>query len=261
VPLLIAEQRTQAWLDAHLRRITSSTAAGCLGLDPNNGPFATFREITGRHKKKVTSDMQWGIDREAECMSMYEIETGNLVVPTGFWVHASLPWLGASPDGLIGDDGMFEMKNPGVLPKVIPVKHQIQMTIQMSVCRRRWCDYYCLDREKRSLLIRYCYDMAYAVKLIAQLQDFNERYIVPDICPPRRRVKNAKTTEAADPRPEDAGGVPQDPLPPGGNGSCTGTPVQGALIGHAHPGHQGFGTGAVHLGRTDPLLAPNPSVV
>jgi predicted phage-related endonuclease len=59
---------------------------------------------------------------------------------------------GASPDGLVGDDGLVEIKNPQtathletLLSGAIPKKYALQMQHQMSCTGRQWCDFVSFD--------------------------------------------------------------------------------------------------------------------
>jgi hypothetical protein len=70
------------------------------------------------------------------------------VTETGFVLHDEYNWLGASPDGLVGDDGMIEIKYRKTLKtfhesniKDPPRAYLSQMQTGMWVCNRQWCDY------------------------------------------------------------------------------------------------------------------------
>lgn len=100
----------------------------------------------------VSSAMQWGIDHEAEARTLYEFETGNRVEEVGFIVHPNIDFAGASPDGLVGEDGMVEIKCPNtathldaLLGSSIPLKYVSQMQWQMECAGREWCDYMSYD--------------------------------------------------------------------------------------------------------------------
>lgn len=191
MPLIVAEQRSQEWLDARKNKITASNAAAVLGVDPNHKELWAYNAIMGITVGNINQAMQWGIDQESRARSEYEILTGNLVYKTGFWI-CDLPdmnWLGASPDGLIDTNGMAEYKCPqNALPTVIPVHHAIQCRVQMIVCNRAWVDYfawhptgYFLDRIER--------DGNIEVDIIHRLHQWYETYIVKKTAPPRTRKK------------------------------------------------------------------------
>jgi putative phage-type endonuclease len=189
MPLLVEVQRSPEWFDAHLFRITGSSAAGALALDPWNGPLATFNKITGRTTTPDNPHMKWGREKEQVALAAYEVQTGALVQPTGFWVHPRFDWLGASPDGFIGKAGMVEIKCPSTdMPRELPPHYEVQVRVQLAVTERAWCDFYAWT-PTGTLLLRVQRDLRRERELLGKLEQFYKRYIVPDSPPPRRRDK------------------------------------------------------------------------
>ena len=69
-------------------------------------------QLTGHsHSTETFKQMEWGNDNEPIAAQLYEKETGNKVINCGFLEHETGIW-GGSPDGLIGDDGIIEIKCP-----------------------------------------------------------------------------------------------------------------------------------------------------
>lgn len=61
----------------------------------------------------VTSAMQWGIDHEDEAIARYEAEAFTKVSGQQEWQqHPKYENVGVTPDGLLGDDGVLEVKCP-----------------------------------------------------------------------------------------------------------------------------------------------------
>jgi hypothetical protein len=96
--------------------------------------------------------MRWGTEIEPQARLMYEFMTDNDVEEVGFIVHPGIPDAGASPDGLVGDDGLVEIKCPNtathidyLLTSTIPDKYIKQMQFQMACTARGWCDYVSFD--------------------------------------------------------------------------------------------------------------------
>ncbi|MCP5099120.1 MAG: YqaJ viral recombinase family protein [Chloroflexi bacterium] len=96
--------------------------------------------------------MQWGTDTEPEARAAYEFYQGVDVVEIGFIDHPTIPMTGCSPDGLVGDDGMVEIKCPNtsthidtLLKGSIPSKYIKQMQWQMACAERDWCDFVSYD--------------------------------------------------------------------------------------------------------------------
>lgn len=186
MPKLLSEQLTPEWFEARKGKITSSVAAACLGYDPHTGPLSAFNQITGRTTKADNRHMAWGREYESSAREAYEVLSGNFVTGTGFWVHDDLPWLGASTDGLIGADGVVEIKCPGVIPTEIPVQHDFQMLVEMACTNRNWCDYFAWSQEGE-FCRRVLRDCDREREVLFLLEDFFMQYIAKDIAPPRRR--------------------------------------------------------------------------
>jgi len=100
----------------------------------------------------VNAAMQWGIATQPEATMAYEALRGVLVEEVGFVSHPSIQDCGASPDGLVGDDGMVEIKCPESTTHLtsmeaggLPSEHVAQVQGQMAVCGRKWVDFVSYD--------------------------------------------------------------------------------------------------------------------
>jgi putative phage-type endonuclease len=187
--LLPCKQRSSEWFEARRGKITASVVAAILGCDPHMGQLGTFNAITGRTVKKDNPYMAWGRKSEAEARAAYEVHSGNFVAETGFWLHDDLPWLGASPDGLIGADGLCEIKCPSVIPTAIPAHHDLQMLVQMACTNRDWVDYFAWSQEGE-FYRRVLRDSDREREVLFLLEDFYMQYVAKDVAPPRRRPTN-----------------------------------------------------------------------
>jgi putative phage-type endonuclease len=95
--------------------------------------------------------MTWGSNMEAEAIKKYEEETGNKVTPADFIEFGE--FAGGTPDGLVGDDGIIEVKcpfNPAnhieyILSNKVPDKYLFQVQGNMMVTSRKWCDFISYD--------------------------------------------------------------------------------------------------------------------
>jgi predicted phage-related endonuclease len=98
----------------------------------------------------VNAAMQWGRQQEPVARALYEAITGDLVSEVGFIPHAEL-MAGASPDGLIGDDGCIEIKCPttavhlDTLMKGMAAEHHAQVQGVLWITGRQWCDFVSFD--------------------------------------------------------------------------------------------------------------------
>ena len=169
MPLIEIEQRmadgsaNPEWLQMRLGAVTASRVADVMArLKTKNGEAAVraaykaelvCERLTGRAAEHYVSPaMEWGIENETDAKTAYEIETGFDVAPGGIAIHPKIKWLLASPDGLIGEDGLLEAKCPNttthieyILAGIVPAEYQPQMLCQMACTERKFCDFVSFD--------------------------------------------------------------------------------------------------------------------
>jgi hypothetical protein len=94
----------------------------------------------------------WGKEQEKFARAEYELERGVDVELCGFAMHPDIARFGCSPDGLVGDDGMIQIKCPLTTTHLdwlregkVPVEHMPQMLAEMSCTGRDWCDFISYD--------------------------------------------------------------------------------------------------------------------
>lgn len=152
-------QRTPEWLHQRAGCLTASRAAAVLTRSKRTGePLQAYYDLIDQLvAERITGDsigtgttiaMQWGIDHEDDARAAYEARTGEVVDLAGFILHPSIPWLGASPDGLVGDDGLVEIKCPNTVTHlkriatgVVPDEYKPQMLVQLLCTGRKWVDF------------------------------------------------------------------------------------------------------------------------
>jgi putative phage-type endonuclease len=156
------EQRTEDWFTARLGKVTASRVADVLartktGYSASRANYLTqlvLERVTGTKSEGFTSAaMQWGIDQEPFARAAYEASKGVLVDEVGFIPHPMIEASGASPDGLVGADGMVEIKCPDSKTALecwlsadpVESKYFTQMQWQMACAGRFWCDYVVFD--------------------------------------------------------------------------------------------------------------------
>lgn len=108
-----------------------------------------IERITNKPAEHFVSEwMKQGADREPLARAAYEITRDVEVQTVGFALHDSINWCGASPDGIIGDDGMIEIKCPKanthaeyLMAECVPVEYIPQMAWQLFVTGRQWNDF------------------------------------------------------------------------------------------------------------------------
>lgn len=109
--------------------------------------------LTGEAAASFTNAaMQWGTDKEPEARAYYEFRSDAEVALVAFVDHPTIGMTGASPDGLVGDDGLIELKCPNTATHIetllgdeIPAKYVTQMQWQMACTGRKWCDFASYD--------------------------------------------------------------------------------------------------------------------
>ena len=113
-----AVQRSPEWFAKRIGKFTGSqfpTLMAGLDTESYKGYIRekAWERLTGKAVQTFTNDaMQHGIDTEPQARSYYEFVADAEVVEVGFMVHADYPYVGVSPDGLVGDKGMIEIKCP-----------------------------------------------------------------------------------------------------------------------------------------------------
>lgn len=159
--MLDVEQHSVEWINARLGRVTASriadvtakTRSGWAASRTNYMAELLSERLTGVPRDTFTNAaMQWGTDMEPQARRMYEFMEGVEVRQVGFAVHPVIEMAGASPDGLVGDDGLVEIKCPNtathidtLLGSAIDGKYVKQMQWQMACAGRLWCDFVSFD--------------------------------------------------------------------------------------------------------------------
>ena len=179
------KQGSEEWFKARLGKLTASKAqaisASGKGLETLS--FEKVAEIISgkREDTYINPDMERGNEQEDLARSSYEMETGNSVKQVGFCeMNESV---GASPDGLVGDDGLVEIKCPKaanfvklLYTKKIETKYLWQMQMQMLVTDRKWVDFVAQHENFNDLIIiRVERDEAKILKIVDGLLKGAER--------------------------------------------------------------------------------------
>lgn len=154
-------QGSDEWFSARCGKVTAShmddlmarTKTGYGASRANYMAQLIAERLTGRPAESYTNGaMQWGLDHEAEARAAYEFFREAQVTEVGFILHPTIVESGASPDGLVGDDGLVEIKCPNTSTHIdalltlrVPDKYVKQMLWQMACTGRKWCDFVSYD--------------------------------------------------------------------------------------------------------------------
>lgn len=154
-------QRTPEWFELRLGKVTASrigdlmakTRSGYAASRANYMAELAIQRLTGAVGQGFTSPaMLWGTEQESNARNAYSFFTDNAVNEIAFINHPTIEQAGASPDGLVGDDGLVEIKCPNsathldtLLTGKINNKYLLQMQWQMACSGRKWCDFVSFD--------------------------------------------------------------------------------------------------------------------
>jgi len=157
----MADQRTPEWFAERLGKVTASciykvmarTKSGYGADRANYAAQLVTERLTGTAGESFSNAaMQWGTDTEPQARAMYSFDEGVEVLETGFHPHPTIAMSGASPDGLVGDDGLVEIKCPNSATHIATLtgaplerKYLLQMQWQMACTERLWCDFASFD--------------------------------------------------------------------------------------------------------------------
>lgn len=156
------EQRSAEWFQARCGRVTASKLSDIMASVGKPKPLAGWtnymaqlltERLTGQVAESYTNAaMQWGVDTEPQARAAYSFMHDADVTEVGFAVHPDIHDSGASPDGLIGEDGLVEIKCPNtathldtLITETIPARYITQMQWQMACTGRQWCDFASFD--------------------------------------------------------------------------------------------------------------------
>lgn len=186
------DQRTDEWFSARLGKVTASrvadvvakTKSGWGASRANYMAELVAERLTGQKGQSfMTGAIQWGVDNEAGARGAYETERGVLVSEVGFIIHPSIPNSGASPDGLVEDDGLVEIKCPNtnthldfLLGGEISDRYILQMQWQMACTGRKWCDFVSYDprmpKNMQLKIVRVPRDDGKIAQLVGDVKSF-----------------------------------------------------------------------------------------
>lgn len=186
------EQGSDEWRLARLGRVgasmiadaTAKTKTGWGASRANLAARLVAERLTGNLSESFVNDaMRWGIEKEAEAREFYSFVHGCEVRQIGLVLHATIDDAVASPDGLIGDDGLVEIKCPQTSTHIDTLlsgeadsRYLKQMQWQMACTGRAWVDWVSYDPrmpdDMRMFVKRVPRDDAMIADLEAQIREF-----------------------------------------------------------------------------------------
>ena len=165
-------QGTPEWHQARLGCLTASRANDACAAESTAAyqnylwQLVAERETGQAEESYSNADMQRGTDMEPIARAAYEAHTGTFVETTGFYLHPEIQFFGASPDGLVGTEGLLEIKSPRTSTHLrylsegkVPTKYKRQMICQLLCTGRKWVDFVSFDdrvrESKRLFIVRF----------------------------------------------------------------------------------------------------------
>lgn len=155
------EQKSDEWYSARVGKVTASrvadvvakTKSGYSASRDNYMAQLVCERLTNKPAESYSNAaMQWGTETEPLARAAYEAKMDVLVDEVGFIDHPTIVMSGASPDGLVGEDGLIEIKCPNtsthidtLLSQTVPKKYADQIFWQMACTGRQWCDFVSYD--------------------------------------------------------------------------------------------------------------------
>lgn len=186
------EQRSAEWFKQRTHKVTGSNIGAAIGVNPWKTQDDLIRSMV-REYHGAESEFQgniateYGQLHEPLAQMDYQNKTGNFVEECGFFVHPDYPWLGASPDGLVDDDIVLEIKAPFglrdkkgddlVFKTALEQPHYYaQMQMEMGVTGRKVCHFYQWSQHGDSLEV-VNYDDAWWSDNLPKLEAFYALYL------------------------------------------------------------------------------------
>ena len=186
-------QGSPEWLAARVGKVTASRISDAVAKTKNG--WGTSRAnymaeliaetLTGQPYPQYQSvEMRRGTEVEPDARRAYEFMADASVEQVGFISHPSIAMSGASPDGVVGDDGLVEIKCPNTATHIdtllganLDGAYITQMQWQMACTGRAWCDFISYDPRLPAHLALFVKRTARDDKRIAELETMVKEFI------------------------------------------------------------------------------------
>jgi putative phage-type endonuclease len=159
------QQGTEEWLNLRRGKFTASTFKNLMATKTTqtyNDEImkVVYERLTGESPENFTNDyMKRGTELEPLAKERYMIDTFTKIEDSGFFEYND--WIGCSPDGLIGNDGLIEIKCPKystminyLLKKELPTEYRHQVHGQLWITGRDWCDFVGYHPKLSTVIVR-----------------------------------------------------------------------------------------------------------
>ena len=177
--IIDCEQQTEAW-ERWRNRPTASEFSSF--ITPARGEYSeqatayaakiVAKRLGVYQEPPPTFWMEWGNEMEPNAKHAYTLQTGRAIRDVGFALPDGTDAYGGSPDGLVGEDGLIEIKCPAPEKLIaihaagnMPVEYRPQVQGLLLITGRAWCDFYVFHPELTPYLQRIEADLDYQTKI------------------------------------------------------------------------------------------------
>lgn len=183
------EQGSPEWLALRCGKITGSRFRAVMDLNKRNAqPNAARRALVATLRMELATGepehiepneyMAHGSAMEPFARKAYEFARDCACLVPAFIAHPELAYVGYSPDGLVGDDGIIEIKSPAlearhmrtVESRKCPDDYYPQVQGGLWVTGRQWCDFISYFPEISVEIVRVERDEPYINRLAAECE-------------------------------------------------------------------------------------------
>lgn len=202
----VGQHKNELWFEKRMNRLTASKFGAVAKRLPHTSCHNMVKSIL--YARSLTTEaITFGRDHEEVAIKLYENTTGNSVAPCGLFIDTSNPFLGASPDGLVGDDGIVEVKclasvkeetlseavkakkklcleitKEGVLQLKKSHNYHYQIQGQLAVTNRNWCDFVVYTKKGELFVERIKKDTKFWTnEILPKLTRFYNDCLLPEI--------------------------------------------------------------------------------
>lgn len=201
--IIDCDQGSPEWFAARAGIPTASRFATVLASGRGGAESKTRRKyllqlagerLTGRPMESYSNGhMERGKEQEAEARELYALVRDATTSPVGFMRRGNA---GASPDAMIGSDGLLEIKTKladlqieVLLANRLPPEHVAQVQGQLWISCRQWCDFVSYSPGLPLFVTRVPRDDLYIAKLAVEVDAFNAE--LADIISQVKTYRNA----------------------------------------------------------------------
>lgn len=221
-----AQSQSEKWTSERWSRITASTCleAHKVGKkvmkNASNAATSSKKFVStyiwniNNSQRPQTAWMRYGLQSETAAVKKYETQTNHVVSSTGLWVNPKFPFIACSPDGLVGEDGLLEIKSlkifhDNTIDKVIDDNGTIvskdilnrqcfsihnrkcvlkkshsyyfQIQCQLLVTERKYCDFVLYAKDDPVSIKRIYRDEQLSTDILSSLTTLWKRIIAPEV--------------------------------------------------------------------------------